>query len=414
MKAGSGKTALKIIYFLVLFALGILIALTLPNLMLYRYTVSGVETMLAEGTYSAAVLPLSGYFNNQPVVKESLGEGKGFVVFEGAFVGYIVDEAAGTQTPELRKSYAAYLYGVREDYHTAATENNLTMVRVTNGEGATEDYPILDYDLDGNGTPDSNSAISENGLVCIQMDQETFRSLRKVTFIDCDGKTFATFSVELDYEGTFFDDVGPFIEAYRPGMTDEQFVSEDAAFRSKSEHYLMCSVDEHRNKAIAVSCVLIGVYFLLIYVVYDLTLGKRALLRLGRRFLEKVFRVDFSKYDEKKRAREQGADASAFGRDYYCKVTVSLDLEEVPDFRETVSVRYTGGEYDDVEFLLTPDADYTETKRVHAGLYKNPWIEMDRSYAAEGLPENLDVEGFTMDLKIKIHPTNNERAGNQT
>ena len=43
-----------------------------------------------------------------------------------------------------------------------------------------------------------------------------------------------------------------------------------------------------------------------------------------------------------------------------------------------------------------------DTVRIHAGVYRNPWIEMDRSYEAADLPENLVVEGFQMDVKIKI------------
>ena len=414
MSGKGGKTALKVLYFIVLFAIGAVLAVSLPNLLLYRYGVDGIRDQLEEGTYSASVLPLSGYFNNVPVVKESLGEKKGFVVFEGAFVGYRTDEAEGTQTPELRTAYACYLYGVGEDYDTAAAENNLTMVRVTTAAGEVIDYPVLDYDLDGNGTVDANATMQEKGFLCVQLDSVTFGSVSNVSYYDKDGKLFASFSTALTYESAFFEDVKPFIEAYDAGMSEEQFAKADEEFRAKSEHYLMGSVDEHRKKAITVSYILIIAYFALVYIVYDLTLGQRRLIRLGRLILEKVFRVDFSKHDEKKRMKEMGAEALVYGKDYYCKVTLTLDLDAVPDFRESAAVRYSGGEDGDIEFLFNPTDGYACTRRIHAGVYRNPWIEMDRAYAAEDLPENLVAEGYTMEIKIKILPNSNERAGNQS
>lgn len=415
MSGKGGKTALKILYFIVLFLLGAVLAVMLPNLLLYNYGVDAIATQLANGTYSASVLPVSGYFNNEPVCRETLGEGKGFVVFEGAFVGYVNNEEAGTRTPELRKAYAAYLYGVGEDYQTAAKENNGTMVRVKNAAGEVNDYPILDYDLDGNGTVDANATVREKGFVCIQLDKDSFGSVSEISYYDKDGKLFYAFPASLTYEGAFFTDVEPFIEAYDAGMSEEQFTEADAAFRAKSEHYLMGSVDEHRSKALVVSGVLIVAYFLLVYAVYDLTLGKRVILKVGRRILEKGFHVDFSKYDEKKRMKEMGAEALVYGKDYYCKVTFSLEPDDGESFRESAAVRYTGdGENGDVEFLLNPENGYTCTRRVHAGVYRNPWLEMNRDFVAEGLPDNLIVEGYTMEIKIKIHANSNERAGNQT
>ena len=419
MSGKGGKTALKVLYFVILFAVGAVLAVSLPNLLLYRYGVDGIRDQLASGTYSASVLPLSGYFNNVPAVRESLGEGKGFVVFEGAFVGYRTDEAEGTQTPELRKAYAVYLYGVGSEYNTAAKDNNLTMVRVTTAAGEVIEYPVLDYDLDGNGTVDANATMQEKGFLCVQLDSVNFGSVSQIAYYDKDGNLFHSFPTALTYESAFFTDVQSFIDVYDAGMTEEQFTKADTEFRAKSEHYLMGSVDEHRKKAVTVSFILIIAYFALVYIVYDLTLGQRRLIRLGRLILEKVFRVDFSKYDEKKRLKEMGAEALVYGKDYYCKVTLTLDLEAVPDFRESAAVRYTGsssedGESGDVEFLFNPTDGYSCTRRIHAGVYRNPWIEMDRAYAAEDLPDNLVAEGYTMEIKIKILPNSNERAGNQS
>ena len=407
MNGGHGKTVLKALYFILTFLLGGLLAVMLPNWLLYENVANGVAENLAEEKYSGSILPLSGYFDVRPAFRETFGEGKGLVLFPSAFARETADESGGTKQT-IFLSYTGYIYGVKDDYRTASKENNRTLVVATDVNGKTTDYPILNYDLDSDGNSDSNATIQEKGFLCLEFDRETFGSLSKIDFYDCDGNLFRSFAMSLIYGETFFEDAASFAEEYNAGTMDEaRFVQADADFRAKSENYLIGSVDEYRPRSVTVSCVLVVCYFLLVYLIYAFTLGKRFVLRGIKWLIGKIFHVDFGKKEREKAERE--TEELLLGQDYFCKVTVSLDLEEVPGFRESVCVRYSDPELGDVEFQLLPAEGYTATERVHAGVYRNAWIDMDRSYEAEDLPDRLAVEGFQMELKIKIR----ERAGNQ-
>ena len=341
----------------------------------------------------------------EPAVRETFGEGKGLVLYEACFLREVIDETTQERKQELRVSYAGYLYGVKEEYLVAAKENNQTMLKVTTAAGGVIDYPLLNYDMDGDEGYESNASLQENGFLLIELDEPTFPSVTKLDFYDKDGNLFRSFNLALTFDGTFFADARPFAEEYNAGMTAERFTEADAAFRGKNGNYLMGSVDDYRSKSIVTACVLIGVYFLLVYALYDVLLGRKFIVRGVKWLLQKLFRIDFAKREEEKRLKEAGD--RIIGTDYFSRVTFSLDLSEVPDFRETVTVRYTSDEHGDVEFLLLPAEGYTAAKRIHAGVYVNPWIELDRAYEAENFPANLVVEGYQMDVKIKII----ERAG---
>ena len=60
--AGAGKTVLKVLYFILTFLLGGLLAVMLPNWLLYENVSSGVAESLEAERYTGSVLPLSGYF----------------------------------------------------------------------------------------------------------------------------------------------------------------------------------------------------------------------------------------------------------------------------------------------------------------------------------------------------------------
>ncbi len=400
--AGAGKTVLKVLYFILTFLLGGLLAVMLPNWLLYENVSSGVAESLEAERYTGSVLPLSGYFDRRPAFREVFGENpkQGFVLFPAAFAREVTDEKTGERKQKILLSYTGYLYGVKEAYPTAAKENNGTIVRVTDDAGKTNDYPILNYDLDADGNFDSNATLQEKGFLCLEIDRETFGKPAKIDFYDKDGRLFRSFETRLNCDEEFFRDAVLFADEYNSGMDAEKFRQADENFRAKNENYLIGSVDEYRPKSIAVSCVIVVAYFLLIYALYDLTLGKRYIVRGIKKIIEKLFHVDFGKKEREKAEREQSE--LLLGKDYFSKVTVTLDVSDVPGFRESVEVRYSSPEHGDIAFQLLPSEGYSASRRIHAGVYRNPWIEMDRSYEAADLPENLVVEGFQMDVKIKI------------
>ena len=134
-------------------------------------------------------------------------------------------------------------------------------------------------------------------------------------------------------------------------------------------------------------------YFVGIYVIGDFLVGNRYILKFFRWLLVKVFKVKFKEKPVKNK--------EAFGHDYYCQVTFVLDPSEVEGFSDSVQIRYSNND-GEISFLLLKEENYTTTVRVKAGTYVNLWIDLDRQYATQNLPETLVVEGFRKALKIKI------------
>ena len=146
---------------------------------------------------------------------------------------------------------------MKEAYPTAAKENNGTIVRVTDDAGKTNDYPILNYDLDADGNFDSNATLQEKGFLCLEIDRETFGKPAKIDFYDKDGRLFRSFETRLNCDEEFFRDAVLFADEYNSGMDAVKFRQADENFRAKNENYLIGSVDEYRPKSIAVSCVIV-------------------------------------------------------------------------------------------------------------------------------------------------------------
>ena len=103
----------------------------------------------------------------------------------------------------------------------------------------------------------------------------------------------------------------------------------------------------------------------------------------------------------KKAAAKRGVKKEGFGHDYFSQVTMSLDLSDLPDFNESIQVRYTNSDVQ-IVFVLMKENNYTVTQRIKADTYVNAWMEINKDYAPVDMPENLVVEGYKMDVKIKI------------
>ena len=66
-----------------------------------------------------------------------------------------------------------------------------------------------------------------------------------------------------------------------------------------------------------------------------------------------------------------------------------------------MEIKYTNSDAE-VKFTLLKAENYTSVQRIKAGVYVNPYIDIDRNYAPVDLPDNLEVEGYRMDKTVKI------------
>lgn len=388
----------KIIYYLFTFSLGLLLAFTLPYyFMYYDVPLNDMEEYLSKGVPDKAMELVGGYFNRTPAFSQSFDDGSGLVLFEAATLVYN-SGAEGDKTVDESKlhiSYAGFIYGIKGVYDVGGENNNKTKLSVTSEDGTVKNVALLDYDIDSNGVKENIGTLMNNGFIYLDIDKDTFQSLSTLTFIDRNGLTFRQFELSLDYSETFFADVDDFLQEYNRDYKSDKLSGLYDEFIAKNSDYAMSSYGDIQKRADAKATWCIVAYFVAIYIIGDFL--------VGRNFILRFFRWIYSKTPRGKAKAKEKAQVSreAFGHDYYSQVTVSLDLSEIPDFCDSVQLRYSNTDVE-IAFILLKQNGYCATERVKAGQYVNGRIDLNREYAPVDMPENLIVEGYKMDVKIKI------------
>lgn len=390
-----GKLFAKIIYFLFAFTIGILLAIFLP----FIYMSDGeylniMESALDKGKYDEAMLLVGGYFDKEEVFQQDFENGGGIVLFNAATLVYSDDEETVDES-KIHKAYGGFVYGTGKSYAVTSEIDNRTKMLVEDGEGKTRTVNILDADMNGDGIKDTIATYHTNGFFFLELDQDTYPSVRKLTFIDKDSKTFCEVSLNLNFEEQFFSDVSGFVEEYNRDYKSEKLEELDEEFLAKSENYKISSLGVAQSKADTTAAIVVVVYFVCVYIIADF-LFYHLIIKFFRWFLYKVCKV-------KPKNKKYNNRNEVFGNDYFCQVTVELDVSELKDFSESVQIRYTNGKGEEISFILLKSNGYKVTQRIKAGTYVNMWIDIDKTeYATQDLPEALEVEGYRKAFKIKI------------
>lgn len=397
----------KIIYYLFTFSIGLILAFTLPMVMAMLEVPKETQRSLLEGEYYKAMELVGGFFNKEHAFQQDFEEGGGIVLFEAATLVYNTKEEGDKTKDEtqLHKSYAGFVYGIKDTFPANGTGENKTVLTVTDALGETHDIALLDKDSDGDKINDSVGTLAPYGFIYLDLDINSVKSISKLTFKDKNGNVFKNIDVAaelgrtLDYSETFFADVNEFITCYNVAYGKDTAITEDegkelqrlgSEFKAKSENYLESSAGDTKSIGDKKSVAIIVSYFVFIYIVADFLVGRHYIIRFFKWLIGKIRKN--KPVEEKK---------EVFGHDYYSQVTVSLDVGDLEDFSESVQVRYSNVDRE-VTFLLLKDENYTSTQRVKAGTYLNPWIDLNRDYAPVDLPDNLVVEGYRKEVKIKI------------
>ena len=427
----KGRIFAAIIYFLFTFGIGIIFSLTLPGYFA-AFTIPSeyVEEVLQQGDYLSAMVLLGDSFGRECIYQSSFDNG-GIVLFE-TVMQYTpqttesddVDQSVNKMTRgQLYKTYMGYLYGVGDSYQVFSTSVNQTKLIVTDLDGRETTLPLLNYDYDGDGSRDGISSIEQNGFVVLDIADNVVKSVKKLRFVDKFGETFFETgdlsNLHLDYTSDFFayfDSIPQYNNLVRQ-LTNEQDVNEQQKleyqltqlFKSMSNpvkndsRFVLISSDceeyvtvrgELNRRANKKAIPIIIVYFVCIYVIADFLLGTHYIIKGVKFVLVKVFKVKFKE-------RKGPNKSEVFGHDYYSQVTMSLDVAAVEDFSESVQIKYTNSDVE-VAFILLKENGYSATERIKAGTYVNPFVDINRDYAPVDLPENLVVEGYKMDVKIRI------------
>ncbi len=388
----------KIIYYLFTFALGLLLAFTLPYyFMFYEVPLDDMERYLTERQYDKAMELVGGYFNRVPVFQRDFDYGGGIVLFEAVTPVYNSGEKDDETKDEakLHKVYGGFIYGLKGAYNVSGEDNNRTKLVVTDLSGLHHTIDLLDIDMDGNGVKEDIGSLSQNGFIYLDLDQDTLGTVAALQFYDASGAVFLQIdALDLKYEETFFTDINEFFEEYNRDYASDKLKDLDKAFREKNENYAISSFGDTQKKADKKAAVVVVVYFVVIYIIADFLVGRHYIIRFFKWVYSKTPRG-------KARALKRAQNKEAFGHDYYSQVTLSLDVSEIEDFSESVQVRYTNTD-SELTFELLKENNYTAIERVKAGTYVNAWIDLNRDYAPVDMPENLIVEGYKMSVTIKI------------
>lgn len=396
--SGKLKTVVKIFYYIVMFGFAVMLALTLPSGFAYDETMKYVKSSLRNGNYAAAADIVGGYFNDEHVYIETIGENGGIVLFEAATLQYSENSDGSKELNKIAKSYSGFIWGIKKEYSIEANAENKTKILITDKLGEEHYIHIIDFDSNKDDVKDCNVSIKKHDFLYLDFSTLESPSIDLIKFIDKDGKVFKEFDVDFDFTSTFFSDVEPFINEYNENPRSDQLKELSETFLAKSEHYKKCTAGPGESRAIAISVPIVCAFILVAYFVADSLLGKRYIIRGFKWILVKVFHVKF-KSDDQKRAEEISKEV--FGTDYNCTLTIELDVEDVPEMDEVVVIKYSN-EKESFEYNLIKTENYKQTKSVKAGVYVNPWFELNEKYVFGNIPTTLVVEGFKKELKIKI------------
>ncbi len=413
-----GRLFAKIIYYAFTFLFGIVLAIGLPS----YYATFDVPTRyigecMQQGRFLEAMAITAPCFDTDACIFHD-GDDFAVRIYEGVVN---LDKKANEEDDQsptvtlLYKSFIGYVYAPA--YETFSQGDNRTAVQVTQVDGIVRTIPLPDYDSDGNGTFDGISTVTQNGYIVLDLNTDKVSSIDRMALIDCNGAVYWESEPDLGlrFDDEFFscfaeiDEYNNLVRAY-PTQTDKTSVESSMktlfdTFRSRvlahegyyfaNDSELYVSVQREVRKAADKKAVpIIIVYFVGIYIVGDFLLGNFYIVKFFRWFLFKVCKIP---HKEKKGPKKE----EVFGHDYYSMVTVSLDVSQVPEFNGSVEIRYTNTD-SEARFILLKADNYTATQRIKAGVYVNPYIDINRAYAPIDLPDNLEVEGYRVDKIVTI------------
>lgn len=403
----KGRIFANILYYLFTFIIGFILTVTVPAYLTnFDYSIDYVVKSLENGEFSNAYSFTPGYYDNEYVYQAEFESGGGIVLFSSATLIDVEKEDGQTIiNGAMHKAYGGYIYGVGENYKVTKTYDNKAQLIVTDISGTDHIVQILDSDSSGDEINDTCATHYNYGFIYVDLYEDLCKSIQNLKLIDADGNTFAELNVGLDYSESFFGDVEILIDSFNhyAQITDKDVAETtknelnqlDSTFLAIDSSYCKQSgyPSEITERADHTATIIVVVYFICIYLIGDIALGGRFVIKFFKWILVKVFKVKFKQRKPKHN--------EVFGHDYFCKVTLQADVSAIEDFDGSVQIRYSN-EDSGVAFVLLKGRNYAATEQVKAGEYVNLWIDLDEKYVTQDLPETLEAEGYQKYITFKI------------
>lgn len=413
----------KIIYYIFTFLVGIILALTLPP---YFFNFTELPRVMVEsldqGDFDKAMLLTGNYYNKELVYERKFDGAGGIMLFEAVMPLEQENKEANLPKYALYKTYLGYIYGIGDSYKTQSAESNRTEVLITGTGNESVSIPLLDYDEDGNESLDGVSTAAKYGFIHLDFAQYTVPSIDQITFKDADGKQFwqSESNLGLNFDSPFFREFDGYIDDYNNCIVRFNAAQDDGVRKSidneqsnlytrfkasllandnyvivdnENQDYLAARKTVSKPANVKASLIVVA-YFVGIYIIADFLLGSHYIIKFFNWFLFKVCRIP-------RKSKKAPNKNEVFGHDYFSMVTLKLDLSDAPDFGGSAEIKYTNSDCEAKWTLLKAD-NYTATQRIKAGVYVNPFIDINRNFAPVDLPDNLEIEGYRVEKTIKI------------
>lgn len=398
----GAKIFINILYYILTFSIGVLIAVTIPAAMVYSYSMKDIKKSLIEKEYDKAMRYLGGYYDKE---YNYLSEQGDLVIFNAITLMYNSGEEGDTLVDgtKVHKSYCGYYFNIPNNYFTAGdASTNQTKLLITDKDGKEVKYNLIDYDYNQDGSVDSISTLVSYQFIFFEIPIEKSSSVKKIDFYDKNGAIFYSIEFEevLEFKEQFFADVDDFVEEYNRDYTSSKLLELDSEFLSKSNNYQKSTngdIVKRVNRRVALYVIL---YFMLIYLIGDSLIGGRYIYKGIKCLVLKIFG---KRINEK---NKENVKAEYIG-DIYSNLTIELDVEE--DFNIPVTITYSN-EKEDLEFVLVKEDGYKQTKRVKAGTYVNMKVIMNDDYVVINPVQVLEVKRFNEKLNVKIRRREGEKG----
>ena len=392
------KIFFAILYYLLTFSLGIIIAVALPVVNREIITYEYLDKYITEGDYVKAVDLLGGIYNKESVLED---EEKKLYIFETNSLLVLKETDGDVETTKtvINGSYVCIVKGLnRVDFEVEKDNQSKVLL---NG---TEKIEILQSDLNNDGELDAISTLIDNNYICFSIDYELHKNTNSIEIIGASGQTVLKVEgLSLDFSSNFFNETKNFVLTYNAYYEDKVFSEEENTnlenmyneINQNNPNYQKSgtySLEEISKKANQESIIFVLLYFLWIYILGDCLVGKRYIFRFFKFIYLKI---------KNKIKKEEKTEQLAIGNNFYCTITFEATIYE--GFKDDIIISYESltNKENNFKCVLTSGADYLKKERVRGGSYKLANVECPGNTLI-GIPEALDVKGYSKNIKFEI------------
>jgi len=369
------KLFIKVFYYAFTIVAGIILAIVLPKAISLDLPFDIIEESLQNKDYENSIRLVGGYYDSNIIYQQDTSDIK-IIVYASAI---LEEDDQGTEAAKIKKAYNGFIFNLKNSDQFKLSDNNKPVVRSTGENNKKMDYELINCDVDSDGENESIYTLQNYHFIYFQFKEEDIDSIQKIVLFDnTQTAIFTVDGLNLSFSENFFSDVNDFVNEYNCDYNSPNLNELDEEFRSKSTSYKMSNSDDINQKVNKKSSIIIVIYFLLVYIIGDITVGKRYIVHGIQKIIKKITK------------KEDAPKEENFG-DYYTQVTYSIMVPS--DCEASFLVTYSNQTHT-IEFPLSKASGYSVTKRVHAGVYMNAWVEVE-GYQAIDFPKQIEVRGFT-------------------